>query len=99
MLTDATAMSVLCQMQTMARSERYRGLGYSEPKSHLSYFDEYFSTVGAKMILIENPYTDRDYLENCAAYYARCDAGYMTEAPCDRASRSLAQIHSRTALA
>jgi hypothetical protein len=66
----------ICQMQTMARSERHRGLGYSEAKSHLSYFDEYFSTVGAKMILTENPYTDRDYLENCAAYYARCDAGY-----------------------
>src|SRR5882724_11401886 len=52
------------------------GLGYSEGKSHLSYFDEYFSSVGAKTILIENPYTDRDYLEDYAAYYARCHAEY-----------------------
>jgi hypothetical protein len=54
----------------------HKGDGYSEAKSHLSYFDEYFTSVGAKTILIEHPYTDRDYLEDFAAYYARCHADY-----------------------
>lgn len=54
----------------------HQGDGYSEAKSHLSYFDEYFSSVGAKTILTEHPYTDRDYLEDYAAYYARCHAEY-----------------------
>jgi hypothetical protein len=54
----------------------HQGDGYSEAKSHLSYFGEYFSAVGARTILIENPYTDRDYLEDYAAYYARCHAEY-----------------------
>ncbi len=52
------------------------GAGYSEAKSHLSYFDEYLLAVGAKTILVECPYTDRDYLEDYAAYYARCHAEY-----------------------
>jgi hypothetical protein len=58
----------------------HQGAGYSEAKSHLSYFDEYLSSVGAKTILIENPYTDRDYLEDYAAYYARCHAEYAGDA-------------------
>jgi hypothetical protein len=54
----------------------HEGRGYSQSKSHLSYFDEYLTFIGAKSILIENPYTDRDYLEDYAAYYARCHAEY-----------------------
>src|SRR6266851_2135071 len=54
----------------------HEGVGYSQAKSHLSYLDEYFGTVGAKTILVESPYTDRDYLEDYAAYYARCHAEY-----------------------
>jgi hypothetical protein len=67
-------MSEKCQMQTMARSERHRGLGYGEAKSHL------FTLRIARFTMLG------------------VTPG-MTEAPCDRASRSLAQIHSRTALA
>jgi hypothetical protein len=52
------------------------GTGYSQAKSHLSYFDEYLTWVGARTTLIESPYTDRDYLEDYAAYYARCHAEY-----------------------
>jgi hypothetical protein len=32
----------------------HQGDGYSEAKSHLSYFDEYFSSVGAQTILTEH---------------------------------------------
>jgi hypothetical protein len=30
-------------------------------KLHLVYFDEYFSALGAKAIVVENDYIDRDY--------------------------------------
>jgi hypothetical protein len=48
--------------------------GCTERKSHLTYFDEYFTEIGTKTVLIEETYTDRDYLEDYAAYYARCHA-------------------------
>jgi len=41
-------------------------------KRHLVYFDEYFSTIGAKTIIVENDYIDRDYLDDFAGYYVRC---------------------------
>lgn len=44
-------------------------------KSHLDYFEEYFSHpkgVGAKTIIVEKNYVDRDFLEDYAAYYVRC---------------------------
>ena len=41
-------------------------------KLHLVYFDEYFSALGAKAIVVENDYIDRDYLEDYAGYYVRC---------------------------
>ncbi len=51
--------------------------GYSKAKSHLYYFGEYFKFVGARTIIIEDSYTDRDYLEDYAAYYARCHDDYI----------------------
>lgn len=54
----------------------YRGAGYSQGKSHLSYFDDYLTAIGARTIVIEHSYTDRDYLEDYVAYYARCHASY-----------------------
>lgn len=50
--------------------------GYSKAKWHLSYFDEYFTFVEARTIVIEDSYTDRDYIEDYAAYYARCHDNY-----------------------
>jgi len=41
-------------------------------KLHSVYFDEYFSALGAKTIVVENDYIDRDYLEDYAGYYVRC---------------------------
>ncbi len=45
-------------------------------KPHLSYFDEYFSYLGAQTIIVENDYVDRDFLEDYAGYYSRCFADY-----------------------
>jgi hypothetical protein len=45
-------------------------------KRHLDYFAEYFADIGAKTIVVENGYIDRDYLEDFAAYYVRCFRQY-----------------------
>ena len=45
-------------------------------KRHLDYFQEYFAEIGAKTIVVENGYVDRDYLEDFAAYYVRCFQRY-----------------------
>jgi len=43
-----------------------------EGKLHSVYFDEYFREIGAKTIVYEKEYVDRDYLEDFAGYYVRC---------------------------
>src|SRR3546814_9466748 len=45
-------------------------------KTHLRFLDEYFTEIGAATIVVEERYIDRDYLEDYAAYYARCFADY-----------------------
>jgi len=45
-------------------------------RSHHGYFKGYFDHIGAKTILAENEYVDRDYLEDYAGYYARCFEDY-----------------------
>lgn len=39
---------------------------------HLTYFEEYFSNVNAKSIVVENSYVEKDFLEDFAAYYVSC---------------------------
>lgn len=45
-------------------------------KLHRQYFQGYFSYIGARTIVVEHDYIDRDYLEDYAAYYVRCFAPY-----------------------
>ena len=45
-------------------------------KLHRVYFEEYFKELGAKTIVVEEDYIDRDYLEDYAAYYDRCFQSY-----------------------
>ncbi|MFZ1692047.1 MAG: hypothetical protein WAT74_02525 [Flavobacteriales bacterium] len=40
-------------------------------KSHLWYLQKYFAETGARTIVVESAYVDRDYLEDYAAYYVR----------------------------
>jgi hypothetical protein len=47
-----------------------------ESKGHLVYFDGYFGHLGARTILAEDSYVDRDFLEDFAGYYSRCFADY-----------------------
>src|SRR5262245_3400627 len=41
-----------------------------------SYLYRYLSEVGARTIVAELDYTDRDYLDDFAAFYVRCFANY-----------------------
>lgn len=45
-------------------------------KLHRIYFEEYFEKLVARTIVVEEGYTDRDYLEDYAAYYDRCFQDY-----------------------
>ncbi len=45
-------------------------------KLHLEYFSGYFGYLGAKFIVVERKYVDRDFLEDYAAYYVRCFDDY-----------------------
>ncbi|MCI0360403.1 MAG: hypothetical protein L0211_18155, partial [Planctomycetaceae bacterium] len=47
-----------------------------ETKLHLGYFGDYFEKLGAKTIVVEHDYIDRDFLEDFAAYYVRCFRPY-----------------------
>ena len=40
-----------------------------ESKLHSVYFEEYFGKIGAKTIIVEKNYIDRDFLEDYASYY------------------------------
>ncbi len=45
---------------------------YIHGKIHSTYFEGYFRELGAKTIIVEKIYVDRDFLEDFAAYYVRC---------------------------
>lgn len=45
-------------------------------KSHKTYFESYFSHLGAQTILVENSYVDGDFLADFAEYYVRCFEQY-----------------------
>ena len=49
-----------------------------ESKNHIAYFEGYFNEIGAKTIIIENDYIDRDFLEDFAGYYVRCFYPYKS---------------------
>jgi hypothetical protein len=50
-------------------------------KNHLEYLDGYFShpNINSKTVVVEDPYIDRDYLEDHSGYYARCFNKYERE--------------------
>lgn len=44
-----------------------------------TYFENYFHHLGAKKIIVENSYIDRDFLDDYCGYYVRCFKGYDRE--------------------
>jgi hypothetical protein len=55
-----------------------------ETKQHTKYFEDYLAALGARTIVAERYYVDRDFLEDFAAYYVRCHEPY---------SRLCARLH------
>lgn len=45
-------------------------------EQHLRFFDEYFTDINLKTILVEKEYIDKDYLEDFSAYFVRCFENY-----------------------
>ncbi len=45
-------------------------------KLHTIYFKSYFKALDAKVIIVENYYIDRDFLEDYAGYYVSCYKTY-----------------------
>ncbi|PKK82079.1 MAG: hypothetical protein CVT49_15635 [candidate division Zixibacteria bacterium HGW-Zixibacteria-1] len=45
-------------------------------KLHSIYFENYFSELNTKVIVVEYDYIDRDFLEDYAGYYVRCFHSY-----------------------
>jgi hypothetical protein len=45
-------------------------------KRQVGYLKDYLQTIGARTLLVEFEYIDRDFLEDFAAYYVRCFANY-----------------------
>lgn len=48
-------------------------------RRHSTYFDSYLPAIGAKTMVVERAYIDRDFLEDFAAYYVRCFPKYDKE--------------------
>ncbi len=57
-------------------SAPYACLEILNNKLHSVYFQEYFSYLNAKTVVIENDYIDKDYLNDFMAFYANCFASY-----------------------
>ncbi|HET6387040.1 MAG TPA: hypothetical protein VFJ58_26940 [Armatimonadota bacterium] len=47
-------------------------------KEHVQYFDDYLGGLGAKTVVVENSYIDRDFLDDFANYYVRCFKQYSS---------------------
>jgi hypothetical protein len=44
--------------------------------SRVTYLHGYLTDLGVKSILVEEVYTDADFLDDYAAYYAKCFSAY-----------------------
>jgi hypothetical protein len=62
-------LAVFCRLVAEASNDQPATF---EKSVHAEFFKSYFEELGARTILVEEEYTDRDYLEDYAAYYSRC---------------------------
>jgi hypothetical protein len=51
---------------------KFSGTTLQVEKDQIDYFDEYFEESCCLTIVVEHPYVDHDYLDDYAAYYAKC---------------------------
>ncbi len=62
-------LAALCRLVADASNDRAETF---QKSVHAEFFKSYFEELGAKTILVDEEYTDRDYVEDYAAYYSRC---------------------------
>lgn len=68
--------SVETLVRCLADGSKHTTESAIQNKRHRVYFEEYFQALKAETIVVERAYTDRDYLEDYAAYYDRCFQDY-----------------------
>lgn len=73
---DVLPYSVEALLQCLADGSKLSSESVIRNKRHRVYFEEYFRELEAATIVVERAYTDRDYLEDYAAYYDRCFQDY-----------------------
>lgn len=49
---------------------------FLQTKQHKPFLDGYLTELGARTIVVEPAYTDKDYLQDYASYYVSCFHGY-----------------------
>jgi hypothetical protein len=59
-----------------ALSNRILAATEIEGLPHVRYLHDYLASLGAKRLIVEQPYIDRDYLEDYTAHYATCYSTY-----------------------
>lgn len=69
-------------LSALLQAKANTDLNTLDSKLHLVYFEEYFTKLDTRTIVVENEYIDRDYLEDFSGYYVRCFSGY--ERKCTR---------------
>lgn len=69
--------SVETLVRCLANGSKHTSESAIQNKRHRVYFEEYFQALEAATIVVERAYTDRDYLEDYAAYYDRCFQDYQ----------------------
>lgn len=48
----------------------------AKKNEHFNYLDKYLTNLGAKTVIIESDYVDRDFLEDYSRYYSKCFKKY-----------------------
>nr|WP_314566478.1 hypothetical protein [uncultured Pseudomonas sp.] len=77
---EAIPYSIENLITCLAKGSSFSSEDRIRNKRQKVYFEEYFRELQARTIVVENPYIDKDYLEDYAAYYDRCFKDYPRQA-------------------
>jgi hypothetical protein len=66
-------------LKSILEQELEKHFYITENKRQLFYLQEYLNYLDCQTVILETPYTDRDFLEDFADYYSRCFQDYGRE--------------------
>lgn len=73
----STFLDLVCRFpETSLKQVTTNKTRHIRAKTHIAYFESYFKDMGAKTIVVEKEYIDRDFLDDFAGYYVRCFTDY-----------------------